>query len=101
MFTYLAIIKYVTNVTDDVWKLDDLLSALLKLSSYTVAPTDVATYLQTNTQVSAKIFYKQRNTITLDLFSTFLIYYSHEKCFMTLLHCYSDLTSSFFALNGL
>lgn len=45
VFPHLAIVKYVTNISDDVWKLDDFLSALLKLSSYTVAPTDVATHL--------------------------------------------------------
>lgn len=45
VFTHLAIVKYVTNISNDVWKLDDFLSALLKLCSNTVAPTDVTAHL--------------------------------------------------------
>lgn len=45
LFTHLSIVKYVANISDDVWKLNEFLSAFLKLSSYTVAPTDVAAHL--------------------------------------------------------
>lgn len=57
MISYLAVIQYVTNVSDDVGKLRDFLSALLELRSNTVAPTDVPAHLVPNTHTHTSNLY--------------------------------------------
>lgn len=43
---HLSIKQNVTEVPDDVWQLDYLFPAFLKLGCHTVAPTDVPAHLQ-------------------------------------------------------
>ncbi len=50
MCSYLAVVQNVTNVSNNVRKLDYFLSALLELSSDAVTPADVSTHLETHTQ---------------------------------------------------
>lgn len=48
-FSYLAIVENMTDISNNVGKLNNFLPALLELSSYAIAPTDVPAHLK-NTQ---------------------------------------------------